>query len=260
MAWCMLALSFCLLVSPMHLPGDYRESKYQAIKMSRDKIQVTNTTVRCFVNAGLIITFPSNFSDQLRQDVLYSFLFAQLGANYNASKDTQLEKWENFFTNVLIDLLWMPQKTVSGDLSVKHSKFNLSNLALDIMSWNSMAGDVNTFKKVFSTFNALPSNDSAVETFTKSAYGNTTHDVTIMVASVYENGIVNLLLVSLQGVKDSTSRPLSHTYTTKKIKTKKMMYYQLFFNEELYAHERQTIADRLKPFIKDNIKEVKLKE
>ena len=201
--------------------------------------------------------------------MLYSFLLAQLAADkrtqtkgYQYSRHTQLERWVDFFCTVLKNIAWVFQITPSGptDLKIKDAKFTLSNLALEIMSGNSMAGDVNTFKKVFSTYNALSSSDSAVKAFTKSAYDKATHDVTIIVASVHQDGLVNLLLVSLQGVKDSTSRPLSHTYITKEIKTKKMLHSQLIFNQELYAKTRQGIADKLKPYIKDGIKEVTLKE
>ena len=168
--------------------------------------------------------------------MLYSFLLAQLAADkrtqtegYQYSRHTQLEHWVDFFDTVLMNIAWTFQAASLGptDLAIKDAKFKLSNLALEIMSGNSMAGDVNTFKKVFSTYNALSSSDSAVKAFTKSAYDKA-------------------------AFKESRIPPLVHSLTLTSLR-KSRLRKCCTLNQELYAKTRQKIADRLKPYIKDDI-------
>ena len=148
-------------------PRGFQGSREKLQADIRDEVQVTNTTVRCFVDAGLIITFPSNMSDQLRQDMLCSLLIGQITADQRYSRHTQLEQWVDYFNDVLRNIAWGIQKQSPTDLQTKDSKFR---------HWSRMAGDVNTSKKVFSTYNALPSDDSTVKAFTNSAYDEETHD------------------------------------------------------------------------------------
>ena len=47
-----------------------------ALKKARD-----DDTIRCFVDSGVLATFPTSTSKQRQEDVLYSLLFAQLAAD-----------------------------------------------------------------------------------------------------------------------------------------------------------------------------------
>lgn len=272
----MLAMSSFLLVASMHLPEDSQGStgKIQtktAVPSSAGHVQ--DSTVRSFVDGGVIMTFPSAMADQLRQDIQYTVLLAQRAADnkktdgYQFSRNTQLEQWVDFFNNVLANVDWTIQtkNTKPTDLQVTERKFTLSDLILKVMSKSSMASDVDTFKKVLSTFNGLPNTDDAVKIFTNRTYDPKTRDTTVIVISVHQtspssDALMSLLLLNLGGVKDSTTRPLAHTYTTKDVKTKKVLLTQQVFDQELYSQIRQQIADKLKPFIKTDIKEITLKQ
>jgi hypothetical protein len=277
----LFALSSLLLAASMHLPenhggigkGDVEAIKTTVLDKAAIKDGATEASVRCFINEGIIMTFPSSIPDLLREDILSSVLLAQKGADkktsskdYQFNRNTRLEEWVDFFNTVMANVAWIFQTPMQKpiDMPVKSATFTLSDLALDIMGRSSStASDVNMFRNVFKTFNALPNDNTAVKVFTGKTYEPTSHDTTVIVASLHQetpnsDPLMNLLLLNLRGVRDSTARPLSHTYTTKYISTKKMLLSQQVFNQGVYSHVRAEVSKKLKPYIQTDIKEIDL--
>ena len=220
---------------------------------------------RCFVDRGTILTFLANVTDQQRQDALYSLLLAQLTADRNSSRTTQLHQWVDIFSQVLVSVGWESTDYKFRDIEASEHQFTLPKLAIrEMPKVGSMAMDVDVFISVFNTLQTLPNNNSAVKLFNENAYDSASHNVTVIFASfdqsaMFGDTIVNLLLLNLDGVKDAAPCPLSHTYNTDEVRVIWESHSQLYLNRGVYAKYRNEVIAKLGSNIDTSIKEIALK-
>ncbi len=185
----------------------------------------SNSSMKSYVVAGVILTIPSNMTEQTRQDVLYSTLFAQLAADNSSNRNTQFQQWLENVGEVWDYIGWSDVSNFkNGNLTVNGSEFVPANLVLKEMTlhyqpfWGKVAA---TFKEVFNILEKQSDNDEAIQLLAKYAYDPPTHDTTMVFFSVTEslpdhNPVFSTLVISLSGVKDASGRPLFH-YTRRKI-------------------------------------------
>lgn len=218
---------------------------------------------RSYICGGIIVTFPSSVSDQQRQDALYSFLLLQLAADKQFSRTTQLEDWlKNFSTNAA-HVGWIDQHPLLKDVTTTSTQFTLSEVALvEMTEKGSMEMDRATFQSVFTTLKGLPDSDAKIQVFHSSTYDSSTHDVSVTFSSFDQQSPsgdlhMHFLLLNLGGgVKDTSSRPLFHTYQTKDVKTKKEYYVFRELNQDVYSQARATVIQKLGDRIHTLIKEI----
>lgn len=217
----------------------------------------------CYVDAGMLIIFPSSTTVQTKQDVLNCLLLIQLVADKQHNRNTDLDEWTQVFKQTMTNLLcWSDEGSSHGDLVVSDDHFTVSDLAMQEMTKDkTLSKDVDSFRKIFPVFDKLPDSDNAVKIFHQKTYDSASHDTTSMFCSFDEDSLIlRLLLIGLSGVKDATTKPLSHPYLTKDVKSVKKMVTHQLLDKGIYGTIRDSVVMKLGDHIKTQISEIKLTE
>ncbi len=224
----------------------------------------SNSSMTSYVVAGVILTIPSNMTEQTRQDVLFSALFAQLAADNSSNRNTQFQQWLEDIGEIGNYIGWSGSIFKSGNLTVNGSEFIPADLVLREMALHyqtSLGKVAATFKEVFNILEKQSDNDKAIQLLAKYAYDPPTHDTTMVFLSVTEslpdhNPVFSTLVISLSGVKDASGRPLFHLYKKKDIKSMMELFAVFSQDEELFAVVRKNITDWLGDYVKTEISEI----
>ena len=215
----------------------------------------TNDSTRSYVVSGMITIIPYDMTEEVRNDVLHSLLFAQLAASAKHNRNTEFEHWVGDFGNILRDLNWFVTSSNYGDLAVKKDPFTIADTALELIAKNF----VPAFNKTFDELKRRNTSDGCITLLVNQSYNHSTHDTTLSFASVAFDGVqpvASIVGIGLSGVKDASSMSLFHPYKKNSVKTKKGMSYQVMLDEELYAHIRKIVTDRLGDLIRTRICEI----
>lgn len=236
-------------IASIQLPEEGDSLPQDVPKLEGVTTGVADTVVN-YVDGGMLITFPAATPLLARQDVLYSLLVAQLAADKQFNCNTQLKDWVDVFHSTLDGIQYTNSGFSNTTPIVKTDKFLLSDFVVqELTKDTAMARDVNTFKAIFSTLQSLPPTNTAVKIFLGKIYDSSSHNTTSLFCSCgldgSGNAVVNLLMLSLQGVKEVASRPLSHTYNTKDVSTIVEETSGLLLNRQNYAHIRDVLIRKL---------------
>ena len=225
-----------------------------------------NTTL-CYVDAGVLVTFPGNTSTQWQQDVLDSLLFAQLAARVNHSRGSDPEDWFSRFQYVLNTIGWVMTST-KFNVGVSDDYFALSSLALNEMAqtmhWDTK---VETFRRLFNTLQSLPDNDINIKLLygTTSSENSSTINATNLIISSFQvssrNEVqLNLLMLGFQGSQDIVQRYLFYVYRTADVKFTSAKSSAMVLNQALFRKVKPTILKMLGDKAKTMISKVEVKK
>lgn len=224
-------------------------------------LELSNGSMKSYVISGIIVTIPSNMTEQMRQDILCASLFTQVVADYNSSRNTQFQQWlENL--GIIGDYVgWSGSSFHMGNLKINESQFVLSDLALHEMAKTPMRRNLASFKELFNGLKNRSGSDKALKLLAKNAYDRNTHDTTMVFGSVSEsvsdhNPVISTLVLSLTGVKDASSRPLFHPYEKKGVKKIVRLFAEFKQYEKLFALVRKNVTNQLGDLLKTEISEI----
>ncbi len=131
---------------------------------------VTGTTVDYgFVNLGSLQAFVGGISSQHRQDVLNSTLLAQLAADANFNRQTQIDDWYNEYVGILSRVGWSisPFSFVPHIRSAKPT--TLAQLTPTVLATLLTPAGFNTLTATVNKIGSLGSADARVKLFETSA-------------------------------------------------------------------------------------------
>ena len=233
-----------------HLPHPPHKPSVAGVKGT--SVQSTDS-LSTYVVGGMIILVPSNMSEALCLDILYSLLFAQLEGDSDYNRNSQAVHWLSSYASSLADQSWLGTVEPLVDLTVIGSSFTIIDVALQKMKYQiNMVESVPAFSKVFSIIKNQPENDRDIEIIANRTT-TSTHETTQHFCYVTGNDIMTCFIINLSGVKDASYRPLSHLYQTKEVENKRHAFYQVIFNDKFYAKIRQFVIDKLGKYIWSDI-------
>ncbi len=199
----------------------------------------------------MIISVPSNVTEAVRHDILFSLLTAQLGADHVYNRNSMVSHWLGSYSTTLEYLFWKGTVQPLTSLSISQSSFTISDVALQMMKkQTNMIQAVPIFTKIFDTLKNRPESDKAIKIIANRTT-TSTHETTQLFCYVTNYVFANY------DVKDKSSWPLSHLYKTNEVKHKSHMFYLQTFNELSYASQlRQAVIDKLGGHIKTDITQI----
>ncbi len=226
------------------------------------KARAVDGSTRCFVDAGVVVTFPTSTSQQRQADVLYSLLFAQLAADKEYSRQIDPLNWFSYFQYILQNIGWV---LTNLDFKVTPSEdyFVFSSLALNQMAKNGIATeDVELFRKIFNTLHGLPDTDTSIQILYGNSYNDTGHASSLILSSFGETEDkavqLKLIMIGFEGVEEKVYRYLFHVYDSKKVSFPEAKSTTMVLNQDTFDKIRDTVVQKLGDKVKTMISEVKI--
>ena len=216
--------------------------------------------VSCYVNGGILLILPSSTSEQRKQDVQHSLLFAQLAADKQYSRQDDLQNWHDYFKYVLQNLGWLITSH-KFDSGVSKGYFVFASLALNLMTKNSWEEtEVANFQKAFNALRGLSDSNRSVEILYGKTYDQTTHATSLILCSLKEtqDGTTQLsfAMMGFRGTTEKAHRYLFHVYDSNDVSFSKTEASSMLLNEEIYKQIRASIAEKLGDKVQTSISEV----
>ena len=226
-------------------------------------LRLFNGSMKSYVVSGIILTVPSNMTEQMRQDVLQAGLYVQLVTDRNFSRNTQFEQWLDYLGEIGDYVGWYGSSFEMGNLAINESQFIPSDLALREMALHNatIGKKITYFKEIFNELKKRPDNDKAIKLLAKNAYDKNTHDTTLIFGSVAEslvdhNPVITTLVISLTGVKDAASKSLFHQYKKEDVKSIVGLFAVFKQYEDDFASVRKNVTKELGDSVKSEICEI----
>lgn len=219
-------------------------------------------STRCFVDSGVLVTFPASTSKQRQEDVLNSLLFAQLAADKEYNRLDDPLNWFSYFEYILRNVGWV-LTNLKFQIDPGEDYFVFSSLALNQMIKNgSETKDVETFRKIFNILHSLPDTDPSIEILYRNTFNETSQASSLILSSFEETedkGVqLKLIMIGFEGVDEELHRYLFHVYDSKRVSFPEAKSTTMVLNEDTFAKIRASIIEKLGDKIKTMISEVKM--
>ena len=234
--------------SHSHLHAFSQVSQAPATKLSAQEDQG-------FVDAGSLASFVSNISEQHREDVLNSTLLAQLAADHQFNRETQIEDWYGFYQNVLLQIGWDIQDFKFEEYKAPGETIQISKAIVNILSDAVTPSELSVVEKVMESLKS-PANDPWWEVFSlKSSGPSSNGNLQVLLCKVDTSGQVLMVLCAFYFSASSAedkwfwfNYPSSkiHMYKATQILTLDMSVYDQVRDEVI-----KKLGDNVKKFIGD---------
>ena len=205
-----------------------------------------------FVDAGSLVTFTSDISEQHRSDVLYSTLLAQLAADKQFDRLTKWDQWYNFYVNVLSSVGWVIQGFDFHKYSTKEEHTKISDVVISTVRPIVSESDV---KVVEDSLNALSSDQKWWPVFTGKGYASGKGNFQIVPSKQSSSGDVVMSTACFRFSAPPEDRWLWFNYQSKDVD----LYVgtqSSILDESLYSQVRQEVITKLGGYIKTFIGEL----
>jgi hypothetical protein len=122
-----------------------------------------------YVDAGSLVFFTGNISDQHRSDILDSTLLAQLAADKKYDRFRDAGNWYQFFVTVLMNVGWVVEGFEFHKYSSPGQHVNISNVVVDTLKPSLSSSDLKVAQE---TIRALESSENWWKVFDSKSYSS----------------------------------------------------------------------------------------
>ncbi len=207
------------------------------------------------IAAGSLISFVAGISDQVRQDVLDSTLFAQFAANAQYDRETQANQWYSTYLSTLGGIAWTVQGFDFQQYKVSSSSFKLDEVVLDIMKSAFTADEYAIVKASIEALKKLKDDDDRIKLFGHSAVKSNAGNFQIGAVTETNGAVALHTLGAYFTSTDSNTDFLFVHYKGSSTQIYKGVQ-SMTLNEAQYANIRNAIANRLGKNTKDFVMSV----
>ena len=251
---------FCLVPFPARTAAQTS----QIVKYVRD-LQVKQTDSRSgqerstlfaqrkaqgFIDAGSLVSFTENLSDQDIADVLNSTLLAQLAADHKFNRQEQIEEWNKFYIEVLQNVGWVMQSLDFKEYKSASSKFALNDVVLQLLGTIASKSELVVMESAMKTLKNLPSTDDSVVVFNTESYKNRIGNFQILPCNKDSSGQIVLGVGAFHFTsKIDVTRFLFWEFDSSAVD----LFYgiqSITLNEQIYAKVRDEVAEKVAPKVK----------
>ena len=210
-----------------------------------------------FVDDGSLVCFTSNVTAQLKEDVLFSTLLAQLAANKKYDRFNDTENWYKFYTDVMGKVGWVLHGVAFDEYQSSQANFKISQLALETLS--ALIGpEAELMTVVKETLDNLAKSSEGITLFGSNSASEKHGNFQIIPCTVDKSNQVNVAFIGAYFTASEVSKNyFFDTYSREGIQLFKVA--NIFtFSQDLYACVRENVIkklgnkvdiDRIKKFI-----------
>jgi hypothetical protein len=214
---------------------------------------------QAFLSDKSIVSFVSQVSGQIREDVLNSMLLAQLVADKQAPIEKDMPAWYDKYTEVLRNVGWVVQNAEINDYKVAESLFEVETAILEILGASFGANYITLLKKTLDSLREMSKkNDSKLKVFAKNTQ-TTKKGCFQLGLATEENGSI---AVQLGTFLITSKNQVTTILFVKFKKDETQLDYasgQMTLNSKLYSGAaREAIRAKLKKVVTDYIAEIEL--
>jgi len=197
-----------------------------------------------FLNYKSLNAFSSEVSAQTQQDVLNSVLLAQRAANKKFPNNDQLEKWYEYYFEVLSNLGWVLEQKGFSNYMEKTDKFEMDKALIELVADSLTAGQVKILLKAINALKNLNKDDNRIIAFEKNTKQGSKGNFQLGLAEE-NNGLVTLAGSGfiLETVNKMT-QVLFFKFDKEQIKLSFALH-KAVLNLDNYSKHRQLVVDKL---------------
>jgi len=227
-------------------------------------LSLAEIPMKCYLNNGVLVTFPTNVSSQAQQDVLVSLLYAQLAADKSHQRVEDPLNWYGTFSYILENIGW----TVSNaDFQVDTSKnptFVMASFALNEMAMSDVVlatkEEIEVFRQSFNVIHSLPDDDELVTLFYHSEYDKVSKAASLILASFQEveteEVVLRIVVFNLDKNEEPSPRFLLHVYNSKSVNIDTVHTSKLVLNNATFSRVKGAIVEKLGERTETMVKEL----
>lgn len=196
------------------------------------------------VVAGSLVSFTSKVEGQQKADVLDSCLLAQLASTKKYNRNTDPDKWYEFYVDVLGHLGWVLQSLKFSKYNSSETQFKMSDVLLKMLT-TLVKGDKEVIEVVEQTLQQLEKSPGSLTLYSSNSSEGKQGNYQIWPCTVDES---NQVVAAFNGYKFDARKVdktfLFFPYSAREIN----LYYstQVFtLNEGVYAQLREEVRKKL---------------
>ena len=220
--------------------------------------------MKCYLNDGVLVTFPANSSSQGQQDVLVSLLYAQLAADKSQPRVDDPQNWYGMFSYILENIGWTIS---SADFQVDPTKdptFVMASFTLNEMAKSDVVlaseEEIEVFRKTFNFLHSLPDDNELVTLFYKNDYDEVSKAASLILASFQETEteevVLRLVMFNLDKNDEQAPRFLLHVYDSKSVNIDTVRTSKMVLNTATFSRVRGAIVEKLGERMETMVKEL----
>lgn len=220
----------------------------------------TLTLGKCYVNAGIVVTFREDAELWRQQeDVFNSLLFSQLSADKSYQRHTAPDKWYGHFKSILQEIGWILSNSRNYfDVKIpEHPTFVMPSVAVNMMEKNdSSAEEVECFRKGINALHSFPDNDPLIEHLYQSVSSSS---ASLILASfgVNSNEVeLKMTMFVLKAPEEEAPKSLLHIYKTAEAAFSMVESSKMVLNIDIFEKIRSTISEKIGERVKSLIGEL----
>ncbi len=199
---------------------------------------------RADIAAGSLISFVAGLSDQVRQDVLDSTLFAQFAANTEYDRGTQANQWYYTYLSTLGSIAWTVQGFDFHQYNVSSGRFMLDAVVLDIVKAAFATDEYEIVNSSIDALKKLKGDDDRIQLLGHSAVKQDAGN--FQVGAVTEtDGAVALHALGAYFVSPDSDTDFLFTLYEGSSTQIFTGVQSMTLNEALYANYRNAVSNRL---------------
>lgn len=219
------------------------------------EIEMKADVEQSFINAKSLVSFVSNVSPQLRDDVLNSVLLAQLAANKKFPDLEQSLEWYSSFIEILNQIGWVFEASEFSRFESSKNVFEIENVIIDILVTAFGGTFIDVITKTLNSIKSLGDGDRKIKVFEKNTHSLSKGAFQIGVAHE-ENGVVSLQIGTFLLTSSGEIKRILFFKTSKEKTTLDYCSRKGTLNNQIYSLIRQAVMNKLGGKVTDYIAEI----
>jgi hypothetical protein len=208
-------------------------------------------------DAGSLVSFVSGLSSVHKSDVLNSTLLAQLAANKQFDRFTQMAEWYNFYIDVLEKVGWVIPGIAFDRYQPRSETLMLADAILEIQSAIASAGEMEVLRATLQSLEDDSGNEEAVVMFDRESFPQNLGCFQIFPCAE-DGGDVVMALAAMQfTAEEHRDRFLWWEWSSTKVKLFRSAR-KYVLNEAVYSQVREAVIEKLGDMARQLIRDIEI--
>lgn len=197
-----------------------------------------------YVDKGALVSFVAGVSAQNQSDVLNSTLLAQLAADKQFNRETQVLDWYGAYTNVLGKIGWTLQGLNWENYSASSTSFTVDKVVLELAAAALTGGEAAVVAATIEAAKSASSSSGPITLFNQSTHSDSQGNFQVSVCSENDGVVAMKNMAFTFSTSDNVTDVLVFHFASAKTQFRQAAQAQSL-NAAVYATVRAAIIDKL---------------